>query len=710
MGLPVNAAERTIKKNIQNFEVFLSIGQQPKPQETDFEFLGVLNRDSSTLSETIRKIEAPKDRINYSLFWFSKVTEADNEAFSDLKANEVDEAIEKWESTISNNQINENNFTSYKNLGLLYYYKSFQNGVVDLKSLRKSITLYGKSFNSEEFWELYISHFNNSILLNAGNRNDTLSYLFRTIFNEIQEKYNIEEDVEFVKTLINHKQIPDEFREEIVSSLVYDKIKSIEFNVEECNTLCNSNKSQSYDFGNNLYNNIKDSIFFIKNILGENDYRFQMLSDKIADEFLNCAITTFKNNFDERYTNTKVETLFNYAGEYAIGDITKRRVRENETAFNEAVNLSSNDSIISEFFEKLEESNRKLDNLINPYTVYFDFLVVLKYTLSKVDINIKDEYRSMILNLSASLFRNCAVNLSNNLKDYIRAKEILEKSLEYVKDSSIKMKILDDLEIINNNIKISLTGYPYKSTNNSSTDSTSSDSKSNWIWGIIFGIILLVGIISANSKSCKSENKIDKYKNSSSNSNSSNNSQNNTSTTSSNKTTNTTQSNSTKEEVKNDTPPDLKVTRLKTGATPYNSYFSSIRSDKGSYCRLTLINETEEDALISLVRNTTDKVIRCVYVRSNDKYTLKNVPTGKYYMKVYKGTAWSNEKTFKSNQIKGGFKFHEDFAKFNTAVDIEQYKTSKGLSYSSGDWTLYTITTTSSYGFNSSTSSDFFND
>ena len=92
LGLPVNAAERTIKKNIQNFEVFLSVGQQPKTQDTDFEFMGVLNRNSSTLSETIRKIEAPKDRINYSLFWFSKATEADNEAFSDLKANDVAEA------------------------------------------------------------------------------------------------------------------------------------------------------------------------------------------------------------------------------------------------------------------------------------------------------------------------------------------------------------------------------------------------------------------------------------------------------------------------------------------------------------------------------------------------------------------------------------------------------------------------------------------
>jgi hypothetical protein len=315
----------------------------------------------------------------------------------------------------------------------------------------------------------------------------------------------------------------------------------------------------------------------------------------------------------------------------------------------------------------------------------------------------------MILNLSASLFRNCAVNLSNNLRDYIRAKEILEKSLEYVKDSSIKMKILDDLAIINNNIKISFTVYPYKSTNNSSTDSTSSDSNSNWIWGIIFGIILLVGIISANSKSCKSDNKIDKYKNSSSNSNSSNNYQNNTTTTSSNKTTNTTQSNSTKEEVKKESPPNLQVTRLKTGATPYNSYFSSIRSDKSSYCQLTLINETSEDALISLVRNTTDKVTRCVYLRSNEKYTIRNVPIGRFYMKVYKGTAWSNEKSFKNNRIKGGFTFHEDFAKFNTAVDIEQYRTTRGISYSKGEWSLYTKST-SSYDLNSSSSNDFFND
>ena len=100
LGLPANASEKYIKKNIDNFEAYLSIGQQPKPQETDFEFMGNLIRTISSLNETVRMIESPKDRINYSLFWFSKATEVDNEAFSSLNNNDIEEAIEKWESTI----------------------------------------------------------------------------------------------------------------------------------------------------------------------------------------------------------------------------------------------------------------------------------------------------------------------------------------------------------------------------------------------------------------------------------------------------------------------------------------------------------------------------------------------------------------------------------------------------------------------------------
>ncbi|MFZ4590651.1 MAG: hypothetical protein ACOYN6_06615 [Ignavibacteria bacterium] len=731
LGLPVNSAEKLIKKNIQNFEVFLSIGQNPKQQETDFEFMGILNRNSQTLNETIRQIEAPKDRINYSLFWFSKVTETDIEAFLDLKNNDINEAIEKWESTIISNQINKNNFTSYKNLGLLYYYRAFNNGSVDLKSLRKSITLYGKSFNSTEFWELYITHFNNSILLNAGNQNDTLSYLFRTIFAEIQQKYNIEEDVEFVKTLINHKQIPGEFREEIVSSLVYDKIAKSEAAIEDCNRLCNINKSHSYNFGNDLYNNINADIHFIRNILGEKDYRFQMLSDKVANEFLDCAIMTFNNGFDERYTNTEVETLINYASEYAKGEITKKRVNENEVAFREAVRTSSNDGIISIYFEKLEESNKRLDNFVDPYTVYLDFLIVLQDTLSKVGTNIKVEYRTMILNLSATLFRNCAIFLANNQKDYQRSKEILQKSLEYAEEADLIKRIKEDLSVIMVNLisqqddSNSLFSFRPRQSNEKNSeknfnpskpyvpDNTSFFETNNakallWIIAAVLLIVIILVFSFTENKSKTDSSKVNTSSTTSNNNKSSSN-QNNSSTSNSNKTTTTTTKEvTTKEEDVNLT--DLKVTRLKTGATPYNSFFSSISSDKSSYCRLTLINETDEDALVSLVKNSNDKVTRCVYVRSNEKYTLKNVPPGKYYMKVYKGTGWSNEKSFKNNRIKGGFKYHEDFAKFSTTVSIDQYRTSKGVSYSNGDWTLYTKSTSSSYDFNSSSSNDFFNE
>lgn len=731
LGLPVNSPEKSIKKNIQNFEVFLSIGQQPKSQETDFEFLGEIERNSDMLAETVRKIEDPKDKLNYSLFWFSKFTAVDIEVFENLKGNEIDEAIEKWESTIAGNRITKNNFTSYKNLGILYYYMAFDNGSIDIRSLGKAITLFGKSLNSDVFWEHYVSHFNNSILINAANRTESLRYLFRTMIKEIQEKYNIYEDVEFIKKLINHRQIPTELKEEITSGLIYDKITFIESEIESCRNDTNSQKTNSYNHGVNLYNNIEDDIYFVKSILGENDYRFIMLSDKIADEFINCAVLTFNNDIDERFTIQKVETLLSYAEEYAIGDLAKKKLQENEKAFKDAVNSRSNDSVVSNFFEKLDRSNQRLEKNDHPYNIYEDFLIVLKDTLSRIDKSLDTEYLSMIYNLSAALFKNCAVKLSNTYNDFTRAKEILYKSLDYAKDPELKNKINEDLKTVMNNEIMSSFQFLYsggsgikKSQGKTSGKTTSvppkvqykkddssilnNDKIKNTLL-FILAVILLGGLISICYLSAKSGNS---GKNKTENTNSTKTGT--TTTTGKDPVTSTSNGNGTtkvetKEEPR-DTEGDLEVTRLKTGTAPYNSYFKSIRSDKSSNCWLRLINDTGEDALISLVKKSNDKVTRCVYVRSNESYTIKNIPPGNYYMKVYMGTGWSNDKTFNNNNIRGGFKYHGEFAKFPTTIEVEQYRTNRGITFSTGDWTLYTMTTTSSYDFNSTSANDFFND
>jgi len=702
LGVPVNASERKIKKNIQDFEVFISIGKQPKRQETDFDFMGSVERNSNSLNETIQKIEAPKDRINQSLFWFSKLTEIDEKAFDDLSNNELDEAIDIWKSSIIDNKITKYNFTSYKNLGVLYFYKAFQNGKVDLNNLRKSITLYGKSLNSDEFWSLYISHFNNSILLSEANRKESSSYLFKTIFDEIQDKYKIEEDVNFYTNLLNLKQIPSEIKNEIVSRIIFDKILFVEAEIDKCNISCKSHKPQSYNFGNDLYNNIKEVMKFLLILLENSDYRYQMLSNKAANEFLNCAISTYNNDIDERYINNKVETLLNYADEYAIDDLVRKRVRDNEDDFRNALKTNGNNRLFSAFFMSLEDCNNRLNNFEHPYTLYTEFSVVLIDTLSIIDDTVDDNDKSMILNLASAFFRNCAVKLSYDYKDFIRSKEILEASINYVKDPTLKRKIVEDLNIVSKNINtnINYDSYDEHKSANKIIRNKKYTTYLIFVGGMLITIILLVIAISSHESYNTESTKIN-FQNTISNNNPS----------SSNKKTTKTNVETTKEEKANtidDSEKDLKVTRLKTGATPYDSYFSNIRTDKNSYCQLILINETDDDALISLVNNSNDKVIRCVYVRSNDRYTIRNIPQGKYYMKTYTGTDWSNEKFFRGNKIQGGFKNHGNFSSFSSIINIKQYNTSEGISYYIGKWTLYTLSSTNDIDYNSSSENEFF--
>ena len=474
LGLPVNSSEKIIKKNIQNFEIYLSVGQQPKRQETDFIFMGNVNRNNSNLGDTIRRIEAPKDRINYSLFWFSKTTSTDEEAFASLNKNAVEEAIINWESSIIGNSINVNNFTSYKNLGILYFYKSFKIDKIDLVSLRKAISLFGILLYSDDFWQLYSSHLNNSLLTSAVNRYESISYFFETLFKELRKKYNYDKDVDFLKNLIDHEHIPSEFKEKIITRLIYNKISFIESKIDKCKHNCNLNNLYAHRQGENLKSFIDDDICFIKRLLGETDYRLIMISDKIANELINCAILTFHSTSYKNMRDQNIETLLNYAKDlaaekllnyakdYAMGDLTKKRLQENLRILKKATSSKLNNSIVSEFSIELEHYKKRVWGSENPYTVYKEFFNVLKNTLSRIDQNPDPIYRNIVLNLSAPLFRNCARQLANYYKDYSRAIEILKECIQYVNDPELIRKYEEDIILISENI------FTY--TNNSSDE------------------------------------------------------------------------------------------------------------------------------------------------------------------------------------------------------------------------------------------------
>lgn len=113
--------------------------------------------------------------------------------------------------------------------------------------------------------------------------------------------------------------------------------------------------------------------------------------------------------------------------------------------------------------------------------------------------------------------------------------------------------------------------------------------------------------------------------------------------------------------------------------------------------KLIIACGSNTDAAVKLVNYATDKSIRYVYIRKNSNYTIRNIPEGKYYLKIAYGEEWGIkagesfcEGRFTSNGIyKKGDKildytliYHEDgsyqIPSFSLKLNVT-YNTSEGM-------------------------------
>ena len=83
---------------------------------------------------------------------------------------------------------------------------------------------------------------------------------------------------------------------------------------------------------------------------------------------------------------------------------------------------------------------------------------------------------------------------------------------------------------------------------------------------------------------------------------------------------------------------------MNTGQIP-SCYEFRQSSDSGLDNFLKVIVGGGADVVLKLVRNNDNACIRYVYVRSDETYSLRNIPAGIYYLKIAYGNDWAVSKT-----------------------------------------------------------------
>lgn len=137
-----------------------------------------------------------------------------------------------------------------------------------------------------------------------------------------------------------------------------------------------------------------------------------------------------------------------------------------------------------------------------------------------------------------------------------------------------------------------------------------------------------------------------------------------------------------------------KGNKLNNGDSPYNEYFGKGIYDYNSECYLIFKNGYSSDAIVCLENTATGRTIRNEYIQAGTEYKMTNIPEGIYKVKTFSGNDWNPEKTMKNGEINGAFDIDLSFSTSDNPSDLIQMRiteTGEGISYSTGEITLYTV-------------------
>ena len=296
LGVLANSTEKELQKQIAIIKRFAEVGKT-KAFDYDFPFLGDFAREISSVQDAASKIEQAKNKVYYGLFWFLNNGNIDDIALNYLKENNVNKAAEIWNKLIRDGDINTKNFSAATNLSTLNLGLITLNGSFSLKLFRHAIQLKGILLKSEAF-----SQFISSV---AG---DNLSVCQDQVNREF-----VDEVLQLVKPYLDRPNglttlqlfeafstYHSEIKKYLSDYFTNQPLSRIENKIEEIKTLREENADAAGKYGDRLYVKTIDDMHFLNSIWGRNNIQYQRITNKLAQEILQCAIDFFNEYYESK--------------------------------------------------------------------------------------------------------------------------------------------------------------------------------------------------------------------------------------------------------------------------------------------------------------------------------------------------------------------------------------------------------------------------
>lgn len=289
LGVPVNASERDIQKHITKATRFAEVGKAVS-FDTDFPFLGEVERSPQAISKASSEIDQPKDRIMKSLFWFWSNNHIDEAAIDNLKKENIEKVVEMWSKVVKDGDVSEKNYSNLANLKSLFIALSVSNGSLNKDYLNKGLTFAGRFFNHSKL-ESYCDEIGGKHI-NISSKELEDKYI-DSIYKIVKPYLNKRPGITTAKFLSSFNTFSKEAQHSISQKFTADPINRIEKEIEDTSELRKEFPLEAIDYGDSLYSQTEKDLAFLTKVLGKKDVKYQMLANKLANEILQCSIDYF---------------------------------------------------------------------------------------------------------------------------------------------------------------------------------------------------------------------------------------------------------------------------------------------------------------------------------------------------------------------------------------------------------------------------------
>ncbi len=339
LGIPVNATDREIEKQIGNISIYAEMGKTIN-LDTDQYFSIQPTRTAQSIQEAKQKIDQPNNKLFYSLFWFWEKTNntIDDMAFEELKNSNFKKAIEFWERGTAEG-ITSKNKSNHKNLSVLLLGLSLLRGDLVKKHFLKSLSLSGEFLSNGHFEEftrqILGARHSVNLMETTSQYADSIILIAKPYIDKKQKilpSGRLSNKGTTSKELLHHfEAFPESIQNDILEKFVGKHFHNIDRQIEKCEQTRQNDRSKANKAGFNLFKNIEEDLEQLQSVFTKSDLKYHLVADKLAEELLDCSIAYFNEYYDSNTDpGDDALKLLKYAKKIAVGDKIKDRITDNQ--------------------------------------------------------------------------------------------------------------------------------------------------------------------------------------------------------------------------------------------------------------------------------------------------------------------------------------------------------------------------------------------